>query len=181
MNKAEKILLALRHFINVKDYKDLADAIGVKRTMIYSWVKNGSITQTGKILAKFPYIRLEWLETGEGPMFTDDQHDQPPLKQVLQAVDLVYDLKEDDDQKEPVDIEEMVKMTRTILESKTVYKSALASNVRAFYKAVNDEGEMDSMREELRETNRRMASLEEKIELLILMQTGASQKRETGS
>jgi len=84
---------------------------------------------------------------------------------------------------------EMVKMTMEILASDTVYRSALASNIRAFHQAVNMEKEMQSVNEKLaamekqmeRQTDEmagRMARLEE-----MLLSFGATlpEKREQGN
>ena len=50
---------------------------------------------------------------------------------------------------ESFSMSEMVTMTIEVLESKTVYRSALASNVRAFHQAVKMEGEMKGVKEEV--------------------------------
>jgi len=83
MNKAEKILTALQNHLNIKNYRLLAEHFGINKTLIYSWVKHGNITQTGKILAKLPYISLDWLETGEGPMMADQIKTDPGNQTII--------------------------------------------------------------------------------------------------
>lgn len=65
---------------------------------------------------------------------------------------------------------DMVSMTIEILKSNTVYKTALASNIRAFHQAVKGEQEMDDLRgkvENMTTDNQmmrqRMARLEERL------------------
>lgn len=72
---------------------------------------------------------------------------------------------------ESFSLTEMVTMTIEVLESKTVYRSALASNVRAFHQAVKMEGEMQGVKEEvsaMRNENRAMAERMERMEQLLL-------------
>jgi transcriptional regulator with XRE-family HTH domain len=54
-------------------------------------------------------------------------------------------------------ISEMVEATVRILESETVYRSALASNIRAFDKAVQMEGKMQGIEEEMRKMRQEAA------------------------
>lgn len=72
---------------------------------------------------------------------------------------------------ESFSLTEMLTMTVEVLESKTVYRSALASNVRAFHQAVKMEGEMQGVKEEvsaMRNENRTMAERMERMEQLLL-------------
>lgn len=74
---------------------------------------------------------------------------------------------------------EMVAMTVEVLESKTVYRGALASNVRAFHQAVKMEGEMRGVKEELqqmREEHR--AEMEELKEMIRSLGGVIPEKRE---
>ena len=64
----KKILLALADHLNVKGIRGLANALGVKESLLYSWIRNGNIVDTGLILSKCPTINREWLKTGEGEM-----------------------------------------------------------------------------------------------------------------
>ncbi|KJS02211.1 MAG: hypothetical protein VR65_06075 [Desulfobulbaceae bacterium BRH_c16a] len=78
-------------------------------------------------------------------------------------------------QHEPISMPDMVKMTMIVLESETVYRSALASNVRAFYEAVMKEDEMRSLNEKIEAMQHQMKRMEE-----MLLSLGASlpEKRE---
>lgn len=56
---------------------------------------------------------------------------------------------------------EMLIMTTAVLESDTVYRSALASNIRAFYQAVKGEQEMSDLREEVKKLHEKIDELKE--------------------
>jgi len=92
-----------------------------------------------------------------------------------QQVDQIPDKKtqakkqEFEDDYEIISIKEMVNMTIEVLESKTVFRSALASSVRAFHDAVIKEEEMDSVRQEMKEMGERMERMEQ-----MLLSLGAS-------
>ncbi len=74
---------------------------------------------------------------------------------------------------------EMVTMTIEVLESKTVYRSALASNVRAFHQAVKMEGEMQGVKEDLRQMRaEHRAEMEELKEMIRSLGGAAPEKRE---
>lgn len=89
-------------------------------------------------------------------------------------------------------ISDMLWMTGKVLESKTVYRSALASNVRAFYQAVQKEDEMKSVLERLeamQAENRELANqsrarderMERMEEMLLSLGAVVPQKREQGN
>lgn len=67
---------------------------------------------------------------------------------------------------ESFSMSEMVSMTVEVLESKTVYRSALASNVRAFHQAVKMEGEMQGVKDDLRKMQADMDELKVMIRSL---------------
>ncbi|MCK9293510.1 MAG: helix-turn-helix domain-containing protein [Desulfobulbaceae bacterium] len=73
------------------------------------------------------------------------------------------------DDYEVISIKEMVNMTIEVLESKTVFRAALVSSVRAFHDAVIKEEEMDSVRQEMKEMSERMERMEQ-----MLLSLGAS-------
>ena len=89
--------------------------------------------------------------------------------------------KEDDYSDPTPSVEDLLYMCEMVLQSKTVYKAALASNARAFYKAVRDEEDMATMREELQAMKKENSERLDRIEALLLAQAGEGQKRETGS
>ncbi len=74
-----------------------------------------------------------------------------------------------------IKIADMLTMVVAVLESKTDYGSALASNVRTYYQAVMEEEEMDRVKEELaaiRTENHEMSERMKRMEAM-LMSLGA--------
>lgn len=77
---------------------------------------------------------------------------------------------------------EMVTMTIEVLESKTVYRSALASNVRAFHQAVKMEGEMQGLKEDLRQMREEhRIEMEELKEMIRSLGGSATEKKSLAS
>lgn len=96
-----------------------------------------------------------WLLTGTGPMKIENMGEK--------------------DKGDSFKMSEMVEATVRVLESDTVYRSALASNIRAFDKAVQMEGKMQGIEDELRLMRQEAASRDavaadrmDKMEQLIL-------------
>lgn len=75
----KKMLAELALCLNANNNGILADKLGLPRTTVYAWVKNGRIGDTGAILAKCPGININWLNTGQGPMFLNALHPNAPL------------------------------------------------------------------------------------------------------
>lgn len=96
-----------------------------------------------------------WFEiVNEKLSITKEELCRPPQK-VTSALEQPYKIDtqwavlgapEDD---EEIPEEELISMTRNVLRSNTVYRSALASNIRAFNQAVEGEKEMDDMRKSM--------------------------------
>jgi hypothetical protein len=77
-NKADvrNILLAIADHLNVDKIRGLARRLDIQEGTMYAWIKRNKIGNTGAILEKLPYLSLKWLETGEGPMFKDQDGDR---------------------------------------------------------------------------------------------------------
>ena len=147
----KKILLDLANYLKVQGVQGVAEYFGENKTRLYAWIKNGNIPDTGIILAKHPEINPSWLKTGEGPML---RYQPPPGDQINfshKSTKSKVDQPSPPDQGEFFNMRDMVNMTMEVLESETVYKSALASNIRAFHKAVNMEKEMNQLSEDVSE------------------------------
>lgn len=69
------------------------------------------------------------------------------------------------DQDEP-SLDKMVQMTTTVLESNTVYRAALASNIRAFYQAVTGEEEMEYLRGQVERMSQDIAEMKELMQAM---------------
>lgn len=174
---------------------DLAKAIEVDKGTVSRWKDVDNQPSLGSIvkICDATGASLEWLKDGVGPMF---KYQPPPGDAVC------FNFKTDPPQKpgeagkvaEPGQHTTMdsLFMCKVVLESPGVYSTALASNALAFYTAVKNEEEMNTMREENRETNTRIANLERMmaeqalamaeqtrtIQQLLAMQCGTVQKRD---
>ncbi|KJR97186.1 MAG: hypothetical protein VR65_24870 [Desulfobulbaceae bacterium BRH_c16a] len=173
---------------NIKK-KDLAVLIGVDQRSLSRWRKSPPSVENMLKIAEATGCAYDWLSKGEGPMF---KYQPPPGGQIIldqKSAKPKVTEPPPSDQGEGWNMPEMVKMTMEILASDTVYRSALASNIRAFHQAVNMEKEMQSVNEKLaamekqmeRQTDEmagRMARLEE-----MLLSFGATlpEKREQGN
>ena len=84
-----------------------------------------------------------------------------PLQRVTSALEI--DLALDQDQEEKTPIHKLLVMTTGILESNTVYSSALAANIRAFHRAVEGEKEMSDLREKMDQMLSKMDEMEKQL------------------
>ena len=81
-------------------------------------------------ICKQELISSDWLLYGEGPMRRGEKAIEAPQPVAVPAVQPI-----EDDWK----MTDMVTMTVEVLESDTIYRTALASNIRAFHQAVRSE------------------------------------------
>ena len=84
-------------------------------------------------------VSPEWLLWGQGPMRRGENAPSAPHAAPAPA------LPPDDDFK----MTEMVTMTVEVLESETIYRTALASNIRAFHQAVRSERTLVQLEERI--------------------------------
>lgn len=203
-------ILALKQHLKIKSDKELALFFGLNETLIYSWNKHGKITQTGKILAKLPYLSLEWLETGHGPMILRDEvaieidnEDQCGSEVTTAKIEPKAASGKDLPQKEKpkktarnkqlssqsqtdavtddFKISDMLAMTAAVLESKDVYRTALASNVRALYTSIQMEDEMGAVTDQMTAMQEEFSAMREEmraIKEMLLKFAGAEEKRD---
>jgi len=104
-------------------------------------------------------VSPDWLLWGQGPMRRGESAPAAP-----QATLLAVPPPEDD-----FKMTEMVTMTVEVLESETIYRTALASNIRAFHQAVRSERTLAKLEERvavLEAREDRMAQIEARMEEL---------------
>jgi transcriptional regulator with XRE-family HTH domain len=119
-------------------------------------------------------INRNFLDSGELPIFlvqprkqTSDQEATAPRSRTRMSHDIYFPGNaEEDDQPEHPSGSDMLFMTARVLESNTVYRSALASNIRAFFQAVQGEAEMNDMREKMDRLMSDMAEMKDLIKAL---------------
>ncbi len=133
----------------------VAKGIGVQDSRISDWlsgeVKKPRRTTIQKISGFFD-CDIEWLASGTGDPFPEPKTKSPDNK-----IDLLHE-------QEDWTLNEMVEMTKGVLESDTVYRNALSSNIRAFHKAVSEESEMREMKERMISMDERMKRMERMLE-----------------
>ena len=118
-----------------KTQGDLGAALGISQASISDAKRKGKIPPEWIVrLSTERGLNPSWLLTGSGPM------------KISSGVEQVHD---EVAEKESFSMAEMLAATARVLESKTVYRSALASNIRAFDKAVLNEGRLMKIEEEL--------------------------------
>jgi len=124
--------------------------------------ERGEIVPGGEAVAalcKSLGVDPNWLLFGEGPMRRGESAPAAP-----QATLLAVPPPEDD-----FKMTEMVTMTVEVLESETIYRTALASNIRAFHQAVRSERTLAKLEERvavLEAREDRMAQIEARMEEL---------------
>lgn len=165
---------------------DLVVALKKHSSTISKWW-NGEIVPGPKnirLIAHFFDCNEEWLATGKGEPFPLPFTSYSPTQRVTELIaeEAMSQNDHEPEEQDHLSISEMLVMTTVILESNTVYRSALASNVRAFYEAVKREEEMRSVDERLEEMqgenrmmSERMARMEE---MLLSMGASVPQKRD---
>lgn len=178
---------------------DLARGTRKATSTVSKWW-NGDIIpgpKNRREIAEFFGCEVNWLTTGEGPMFTTAEektkyspNEIPSLEPLVEHSEYERQISTKVDTggaqigQHPHSEADLVHMCTTVFQSKGVYSTALASNALAFYTAVKNEEEMVAMREDHKETNRRIANLEsiinkqnETIDRLVLLLEGG-QKRD---
>jgi len=144
-------LARLLEAINADSIEQLAAALGVSRQAVYHAKTNKKIPPAWFVNIASKYsLSLDWLVFGtnsmrrgeESPISTEGK---PEPVQCLPAEDFK--------------MSDMLTKTAEVLESDTIYRTALASNINAFHQAVRND-------RTLAEMERRVAHLEEKIDAM---------------
>ena len=186
--KSEEIkqrLVCLAKHVNANNISRLARYLEQSNSKLYSWIYNGNIADTGCVLAKVPEININWLKTGAGPMTVSVPPPSGQIVSILTGSANHSGQGDPDPASEDFNIDDIVSMTRDVLASDTVYRTALVGVTRALHKSVTTEDEMkglekkiDLMQTQNEEISARMERMEQ-----MLLSLGASvpKKRETGS
>lgn len=134
--------------------------------MIRAYLRGDSDPTLGKIekIARACNVTVGWLADGEGG----------PVMQGTEQKTNISETETD------IPEQEIVDQTLYVIRSKTIYKSALLSNVRAFYQGVKREEEMQGVNEKLEQMEKKNDRAMEELKRLILNQ-GAQQKRDSAA
>lgn len=152
----KKILSDVCLHVNVHNIQALAKFYEISANTLYGWIRRNKIADVGIILAKNPEINSVWLTTGQGEMVQKEKGKAQVSFSPEKRMDFSHE-------NEGFTMKEMVSMTMDILESDTVYRSALASNIRAFHSAVETENDMQEIKQKMEEMTETMKKMEEML------------------
>lgn len=140
--------------LNLKDINELGDKLGVKYHTYRKWIERGKIADVSPFVKLMPGISIDFLETGALPLFVKhlrveddaggimyhygiDENDVKAMdKKQGKFNEDDYRIKNNDEGPPRQDLHQMVD---NVLDSKTVYRPALRSNIVAFDKAIKQE------------------------------------------
>lgn len=148
---------------------DIVGKTGTNKSTMSLWF-NGHVKPNSKsirMLAEFIGCEYEWLSSGEGEMFGRD------MSLIgKQAAD--YDADKEN-KLTSINESELIEQTKDVLRSNTVYRGALASNIKAFHKAVRGEKEMEDVISRMKMMQDQLNRMERKIDERVSPE--ASEKR----
>jgi len=147
----------LKQALNTKSDTDLAHVLGLAQSGVSNAKTRRKIPPAWYITAsQLVGVSVDWLLTGKGPMHrgenataTDKATPQPQPPPAPPPPDDEFKMTE------------MVTMTVEVLESETIYRTALASNIRAFHQAVRSERTLARIEERMTLLEQRMKDLEQ--------------------
>jgi len=172
----------IKKITGVKSQRDLAQVLGISPQAVTEAKNRGVVPDrwVDVIVKKFSVNKAELFETpeenlvrtyGKKPVTASigvgwKNVPSVPRREAVEATDLTPEEKPVNIAPDDFDMPEMVKMTMIVLASDTVYKPVLASNIRAFHKAVTMVGEMNELKEDIRVIKQQNADLREDIKNL---------------
>jgi hypothetical protein len=172
-NSFEAIFSRIMLAIGTKKASDVAAALGISQSSVSGSKRRGNIPDGWyPIIADKFGVSADWLRTGEGEMRRGlkfkpaalPNQDMDPTVGSGGFVDLVAGSPAAQERKagnannggdfglgdvENFDVGEVLAQTIDILNSKTVYTTAIVSNIKAFHKAITTEKKIEDMQEQL--------------------------------
>ncbi|GAB7082326.1 helix-turn-helix domain-containing protein [Megalodesulfovibrio paquesii] len=144
----EGVLSRLKQVFSVKTDTDLALELNLRQGSISAAKHKRSIPPAWiTTVALSKGVSADWLLTGEGAMRRDQPSEGASLKR---NADHPQRRAEDhDEQIDAFDMGDVLAQTIDILNSRTVYTTAIVSNIKAFHKAIVTERKLDSMQDQL--------------------------------
>lgn len=151
-NSFDVVLGRMMAAIGTQKAVDVANALGISQQSISSAKAKQKIPAEWYIqVAEASGASMDWLVTGEGemrrgaaPAATQAAAERPAR---LAEAPAHYN-----DSGENFDMGEVLAQTIDILNSKTVYTTAIVSNIKAFHKAITTEKKIDDMQHRLDQT-----------------------------
>ncbi|WP_300154046.1 helix-turn-helix domain-containing protein [Solidesulfovibrio sp.] len=173
LNSFDFAIKRLRLAINVNDIGELASFLGISRQAINKARSAKKIPPSWFIqVGQGTNVSIDWLVSGDGPMRRGETA-VPATTSAPPTADAFLTAPQ-----EEFRMSDMLTKTAEVLESDTIYRTALASNINAFHQAVRSErtlarleermGEIeakaDAMARELSELRRENRELKERLE-----------------
>lgn len=130
---------------------DFASRAGINVNTLRNYERGDSIPnlEVAASICKHFLVNTEWLILGEGPMHRGESIPETTTPTIQDELPPAEDFK----------MVDMVTKTVEVLESDTIYRTALASNINAFHQAVRSERTLAHLEE-------RMGLLEQRMEEL---------------
>jgi hypothetical protein len=171
----------MRQACGVTGDKKLSAVLGITYSAITAARKRGAIPPAWyvTIAEKFD-VSMDWLRTGEeeplrgGTRFANVtqtrelMHGRTPETRRIQwndgapaEPDTAQQTIYNDNEEEDFDLAEVLAQTLDILKSKTVYTTAIVSNIKAFHKAITTEKKIDEMQGQL---NQALSSFQDQLD-----------------
>lgn len=187
----EAILERMKTACRAKTDKMLAECLDVKHSTITTSRRRGAIPASWLLtISDKTGVSVDWLRTGEGELMRggtkfakirpgergDDSYSGSPDGPLWKAG--LYQRRTEEPERQPsacndsdeedFDLAEVLAQTLDILKSKTVYTTAIVSNIKAFHKAISTEKKIDEMQGQLNQALSSFQSQLDKTNQLVL-------------
>lgn len=170
-NQFEVVFARMMQAVGTKKAADVAMVLGISHSSVSGSKRRGNIPDSWySIIADKCGVSMDWLRTGEGEMRRLLRPDEVAPQELIQhpgrglrcAVDKQPVGSSDElGDVENFDMGEVLAQTIDILNSKTVYTTAIVSNIKAFHKAITTEKKIDDMQAQL---NQALASFQGQLD-----------------
>lgn len=152
----------------------LAVALGITPQSVYGQKKKGQIPDSWYVKIAEGYgVSIKWLKTGEGEKRVNRgaAEELAYMAQGHVARDLAmkmpgigFPMSSTYNDHEDFDFAEVMAQTIDILKSKTVYTTAIVSNIKAFHKAITTEQQIENMQGQLNQALASFASFQDQLD-----------------
>ena len=144
--------LVKRKITKCDNQKQLAELLNISPEDLSNRKRRGTLTKLIEIEAYKRNINFDWIKTGEGDVIETGTHESQ-TGHVAESV-------ESYNAKPQPKISDLLHKTAMILESPTVFSTALKSNIEAFHYAMDCEDMLAEAKQMQQESNKRIARLE---------------------
>lgn len=144
-----------------------AKRIGIPSATFSRLWNDGVVPKADTLLciAKAENVSIDWLLTGKGLMQLNEpkQAIQPPATPHRQPSQPSHGQQFWDEDAKEVQIQPLLNMTAEVLTSDTVYRPALAANIKAFHRSISLEKDHLKMKQRMDSMELKLAALEKRL------------------